>query len=125
MDLPAPAGSRFKQSIDGQSTGTQTDLTGKMLAPILSSAGPGDGVYRIYSAITHGELYGLMQFFTEVAQPDGSVMLRWGMRDDDLKALIGIAIAAFREPSFRINEVIGRGKIETQIWYDKVAPILN
>jgi hypothetical protein len=109
----------------GEACMTATNLTAEMLRSTLASSTPAESIYRVSSAVTHGEIYGLMNFMQPETQPDGSAILRWGLPGDVLDSTIQLAIVAFREPYLRINKVMDWGKIEHQLWSTKLARIFT
>jgi hypothetical protein len=72
-------------------------------------------VYRVYSAVMHGEIYGLMNFMAPCIQANGSTRLEWGLPGDVLDSTVKLAILAFREPYWRINHVMGWGNLEREL----------
>jgi hypothetical protein len=61
--ISPPPATGFSPAVENQKLDAATDLTGDMLKPALSLRVAKSYVYRTYSAVTHGELYGLMSFF--------------------------------------------------------------
>ena len=47
--------------------------------------------------MTHGEIYGLMNFMAPGVTSDGSTLLHWHLPPDVLDSTIQMAISAFRE----------------------------
>jgi hypothetical protein len=106
---PATAG--FSPVIEGEQAKSATAATALMLKAALPSSVPGESVYRTYSAVTHGEIYGLMNFMAPGVASDGSAILRWHLPPDVLDSTIQLAITAFREACRRISTVMGWGKL--------------
>jgi hypothetical protein len=57
-----PASAGFSPVIEGEQARSATGTTALMLKAALPASLPGESVYRTYSAVTHGEIYGLMNF---------------------------------------------------------------
>ena len=85
--------------IENEQADAATTATAKMLEALLPPDTLGTIVYRTYSAVTHGQFYGLMNFMTPAVQPDGTPFLQWQLPPDLLDSTIQIAIGAFREPT--------------------------
>jgi hypothetical protein len=92
---------------------------------VLPGSVPGTSVYRTYSAVTHGEIYDLMNFIAPGVTSDGSTILHWYLPPDVLDSTIQLAIVAFRESYRRINKVMGWGKLEGDLWEIKLRKIYN
>lgn len=119
------ASSGFSPRIEGERAELATDRTALMLRSVLSASVPGESVYRTYSAVTHGEIYGLMDFMAPGVTSDGSTLLHWHLHPDVLDSTVQMAIAAFREAYWRINKVMGWGKLEGDLWELKLGKIYN
>jgi hypothetical protein len=96
-----------------------TDATAAILKAVIPPTAPPEFVYRAYSAITHGQIYGLMNFM----EPDGSGLLHWNLPPDVLDSTVQLAIAAFREVYRRIQTVMGWGKLEPDLWEIRLSKI--
>jgi hypothetical protein len=94
-----------------------------MLKAVMPAGIPGTAIYRSYSAVTHGEIYGLMNFMAPGVSSDGTTLLHWHLPPDVLDSTVQMAIAAFREPWERISEVMGWGKLESDLWEIKLSKI--
>ena len=81
--------------------------------------------YRTYSAVTHGQFYGLMNFMTPAVQPDGTPFLQWRLPPDLLDSTIQLAIGAFREPYRRIATVMGWDQKDAKLWDAEVHAVYN
>ena len=81
--------------------------------------------YRSYSAVLHGQLYGLMNFMTPAIQADGSILLSWQLRGSVLYGAVEVALLSFREPFKRINQHMGWGRLEYDLWHARTARALN
>lgn len=92
---PSPSG--FSPAIENEQATSATGATAAMLRAVLPPSVPGAFVYRAYSAVTHGEIYGLMNFMAPGVTSDGSTLLHWNLPPDVLDSTIQMAIAAFRE----------------------------
>ena len=86
---------------------------------------PATTFYRTYSAVTHGQLYGLMNFLTCDVQPDGTPFLRWQQPSDVLDSTIQIALGAFRETYMRIATVMGWDQKTADSWEAQLHAIYN
>lgn len=64
LGIAVPAGSRYHPVIEGESLPEATDLTADMLRPWYPGLTGAKSFYRSYSAVTHGQLYGLMNFMS-------------------------------------------------------------
>jgi len=94
-----------------------------MLRAVVPANAPPDFVYRTYSAITHGELYGLMNFMTPGASSSGSALLHWYLPPDVLGSTIQVTIAAFKQTYERIRKVMGWGMLAGDLWEAKIRRI--
>ena len=94
-----------------------------MLKAILPVGAAGTTIYRTYSAVTHGEIYGLMSFMAPGVTSDGSSLLHWHLPPDVLDSTIQLAIAAFSESLKRINKLMGWDRIELDLWEIKIRKI--
>lgn len=124
LGIAAPT-SGFSPVIENEKAKTATEGTAAMLKAVLPAAAPAESVYRTYSAVTHGEIYGLMNFMAPGVQSDGSQLLYWHLPSDVLDSTIQLAVAAFRESYQRINKVMGWGKLEGDLWEIKLRKIYN
>jgi hypothetical protein len=75
--------------------------------------------------VLHGQLYGLMNFMTPVIQDDGSILLSWQLRGSVLYGAVEVALLSFREPFKRINQHMGWGRIEYDLWLTRVGRSLG
>ena len=64
-----PRARRYAPEIEGEKADSATDATGAMLRTIAPASAPPDFLYRVYSAVMHGEVYGLMNFMTPGSPP--------------------------------------------------------
>ena len=78
-----------------------------MLEPCYPALTGTRSFYRSYSAVLHGQLYGLMNFMTPALQADGSILLSWQLRGSVLYGAVEVALLSFREPFKRINQHMG------------------
>jgi hypothetical protein len=101
--------------IENEKAEPATDATAAMFKAVLPRSVPGSSVYRTYSAVTHGTIYGLMNFMDPEVAPDGSTLLNWHLPPDVLDSTIHLAIATFGETYRRINKVMGWGKLERDL----------
>lgn len=120
-----PASSGLSPLIENEKAESATKATAAMLKTVLPKSVPGSYVYRTYSAVTHGTIYGLMNFMDPEAAPDGSTLLNWHLPPEVLDSTVQLAIAAFGETYRRINKVMGWGKLERELWEIKLRKIYN
>lgn len=126
LGITTPISTGFTPTIENERAKSATGATAAMLRTVLPASAPGESVYRTFSAVTHGELYGLLGFMTPgEVRPDGSALLHWNLPPDVLEGTIVLAILAFRESYRRINKVMGWGKIESDLWEIRLAKIYN
>lgn len=111
--------------IENEEADSATVATAKMLKALLPANWPGTTVYRTYSAVTHGQFYGLMNFMTPAVQPDGTPFLQWQQPLDILDSTIQLAIGAFRETYRRIATVMGWDQKDARLWDAEVHAIYN
>ena len=125
LGITPPASAGFSSAIEGEKARPATEVTAEMLRAVLPKYVPGTSVYRTYSAVTHGEVYGLMNFMAPGVTSDGSTILHWHLPPDVLDSTIQLAIVAFRESYRRINKVMGWGKLEGDLWEIKLRKIYS
>lgn len=125
LAISPPAGPRFKPVIEGESFPEATDLTARMLEPCYPGLAGTRSFYRSYSAVLHGQVYGLMNFMTPAVQEDGGILLSWQLRGSVLYGAAEVALLSFREPFRRINQHMGWGRIEYDLWLNRVGRSLN
>ena len=111
--------------IENEQAMKATVATAAMLKAILPANVPAQSIYHTYSAVTHGQIYGLLNFMAPGVTSDGSSLLHWHLPPDVLDSTIQMAIAAFREAYRRINKVMGWGKLEGDLWEIKLGKIYN
>jgi hypothetical protein len=111
--------------IENEQADSATKTTAAMLKAVLPTSAPGTSVYRTYSAVTHGEIYGLMNFMAPGVTSDGSTLLHWHLPTEVLDSTIQLAISAFGESYWRINKLMGWGKLEGDLWEIKLGKIYN
>jgi hypothetical protein len=121
----APPSAGFSPVIENEKAMSATSATAAMLRAVVPVSVPGTFVYRTYSAVTHGEIYGLMNFMAPGVTSDGSTLLHWHLPPDVLDSTVQLAIAALRESYRRINKVMGWGKLEGDLWEMKLRKIYN
>ena len=115
LAIAAPT-SGFSPKIENEKADDATHATAAMLKAILPAGAAGTTIYRTYSAVTHGEIYGLMNFMVPGVTSDGSTLLHWHLPPDVLDSTIQLAIGAFSESLKRINKVMGWDRIEVDLW---------
>lgn len=121
----APPSSGIAPRVEGEKAEPATDATAAMLKAVLPGTVPGTSVYRTYSAVTHGTVYGLMNFMDPEVAADGSTLLNWHLPPDVLDSTVHLAIAAFGQAYRRINKVMGWGKLERDLWEIKLRKVYN
>jgi hypothetical protein len=125
LAIAAPEKSRYNRVIENEQCPVASDLTANMLKMCFPVGAGTAAFFRSYSGVAHGEIYALMNFMTSTEQTDGSTLLTWQLEGTMLSSAIQIAIAAFREPFRRINQVMGWGRIEYDLWAAKLDKILS
>jgi hypothetical protein len=123
LGVNSPTGSNFEPVIEGERSAKATDATGAMLRAVIPAAAPSDLVYRTYSAVAHGELYGLMEFMKPSASLSDSPMLLWDLPADILDSTVQLTISAFHQVYNRIRKVMGWGMLAGDLWEAKVRRI--
>jgi hypothetical protein len=123
LGVGASTGRRYAPEIAGEKADSATDATGAMLRTIAPASAPPDFLYRVYSAVMHGEVYGLMNFMTPGVSSTGSPMLSWYLPPDVLDHTIQVAISAFQQAYLRIRKVMGWGLLAGDLWDSKVRRI--
>lgn len=121
----ATASSGLRPRVESEQAQPATDATAALLRAALPASVPGTSVYRTYSAVTHGTIYGLMNFTAPGVTSDGSKILHWHLSPDVLDSTIQLAIAAFGETYRRIDKVMGWGKLEGDLWEITLRKIYN
>ncbi|MDJ0340184.1 hypothetical protein QMK19_05650 [Streptomyces sp. H10-C2] len=111
--------------IEGEQAESATAGTAKMLKAALRANASAESVYRVYSAVTHGEVYGLMNFMAPGVSSNGEAMLHWHLDPDVLDSTIQVGVVAFREAYRRIHQVMGWGKLGRDLWEIKLGKIFN
>jgi hypothetical protein len=125
LAIVQPTGTRYRPVIEGESLPEATDLTARMLEPCYPGLAGTRSFYRAYSAVLHGQLYGLINFMTPAIQDDGSILLSWQLRGSVLYGAIEVALVSFREPFKRINQHMGWGHLEYDLWLTRVGRSLR
>jgi hypothetical protein len=123
LGLAKPSGPYLSPQIENEELKGPTDVTADMLDQHFPAGTPASSVYLTYSAVSHGELYGLMHFLTSEMQADGSITLRWQPQMPILNSTVDLALLAFREPYLRISKVMGWGPLEDQLWENNLSRI--
>lgn len=124
LGIAAPT-SGFSPKVENEKAESATNATAGVLKDVLRKYGPGSSIYRTYSAVTHGTLYGLMNFTESGVAADGSKLLSWQLCPELLDSTVQMAIAAFDQTYRRINKVMGWGKLEHNLWEIKLGKIYN
>jgi hypothetical protein len=124
--ITPPTSTGYSPTIETEKTASATAATSELLKAALPGSVPGTSFYRTYSAVTHGEFYGLMNFMEHGVAADGSKLLSWGRPPAGiLDSTVQIAITAFGQAYRRINTVMGWGKLERDLWEIKLQKIYN
>lgn len=118
-----PPSAGFSPKIENQKAPDATHGIAEMLKTVVPAGTPGTAIYRTYSAVTHGEIYGLMSFMAPGASSDGTNLLHWHLPPDVLDSTVQLAIGAFRESWRRVNLVMDGGKLEGDLWEIKLSKI--
>ncbi|WP_106433274.1 hypothetical protein [Streptomyces sp. Mg1] len=124
LDIGQP-GPGYSPVIEGERALSATAGTAQMLKAVLPANSSATVIYRVYSAVTHGEVYGLMSFMAPGVSSNGETKLHWHLDPDVLDSTIQMAIVAFREAYRRIHQVMGWGKLESDLWEIKLGKIFN
>ncbi|MFF4305525.1 SLOG family protein [Streptomyces sp. NPDC001601] len=111
--------------IEGEQATTATDQTAQMLKAVLPPNASAESVYRIYSAVTHGEVYALMNFTAPGVSSNGQTLRHWNLDPDVLDSTVQVAIGAFREAYLRIHQVMDWGKLDRDLWDIKLGKIFS
>lgn len=111
--------------IENEKADDATHATAKMLQALLPANLPGTSFYRTYSAVTHGQFYGLTNFMTTVIQPDGTTFWQWAPNFEILDSTIQVAIGAFRGTYQRIATVMGWDQRDANVWDAEIRAIYN
>jgi hypothetical protein len=125
LAIPLPTGSHFSPVIEGEELPVATKLTADMLRPCYPGLVEAKFFYRTYSAVLHGQLYGLMNFMTPSIRPNGKTLLSWQLRGSELYRDVELALLSFREPFKRINQHMNWGRIEYDLWQARVGKLLG
>ncbi len=125
LGIGSPSGRRYFPEIENQKAPDATHGIAEMLKTVVPAGTPGTAIYRPYSAVTHGEIYGLMSFMSPGASSDGMNLLHWHLPPDVLDSTIQLAIGALREAWRRVNAVLDGGKLEGDLWEIKLSKIYS
>ena len=123
LAIDPPTGKDFSPTIEGQTAPNATNATAAMLRLLMPLNVPATAIYRTYSAVTHGEIYGLMNFMAPGVTTTGTPLLHWHLAPDVLNSTVQIALAAFGKSFQQIAEVMGWGKIAGDLWDQKLRNI--
>lgn len=107
---------RFEPSVGGEKAPDATTLTTDCLSQLLDH---GSVVYNVYSAITHGTLYGLMQFFADSSSDP--VRLEWTRPLQLIETTVQVALVACLLSVDRIIEVMGWDSTAWEDWKPEVG----
>jgi hypothetical protein len=83
------------------------------------------GVYGLYSAFSHGEIYALWQGFQETTEPDGHRYYRPVVNEETIKGAVAVASWALYPPAARATALFGLNQSELEEWVDKHDAVLN
>jgi hypothetical protein len=124
LGVAAPT-SGYNPKIESEQADLATDVTADMLRPLLEANMQAKAFYRTYSAITHGQFYGLMSFMTPAVQSDGTPFLQWQPSLEILDSTVQFAIGAFRQTYQRIATVMGWDQEDAELWKAEINTIYN
>jgi hypothetical protein len=122
LAITAPSAG-YTPTIEQQTAPDATHGTAAMLRLVMPARIPGTSIYRTYSAVTHGEIYGLMNFMAPGVTSDGKKILHWHLPPDVLNSTIQMAITSFGQSWRRISTVMGWSKIDYDLWEVKLTNI--
>lgn len=122
LAITAPSGG-YMPTIEGETAPDATHGTAAMLRSAMPASIPGTSIYRTYSAVTHGEIYGLMNFMAPGVTSDGTKILHWHLPPDVLNSTIQMTISAFGQSWRRISNVMDWSKIDIDLWEVKLSNI--
>jgi hypothetical protein len=126
LGIAAPASG---PRIENEKSDTATNATADMLKGLqptrLPTNLPTTVFYRTYSAVTHGQFYGLTNFMTATVRPDGTPFWQWGPNFEVLDSTIQIVLAAFSETYLCIATVMGWDQKDFRRWEAEVHAIYN
>ena len=122
LKIAAPSAG-YSPVIEGEQAEPATTGTARMLRLVLPPNIPATSVYRTYSAVMHGEIYGLMNFMEPGVTSDGTPLVHWHLRPELLDSTVQLAIAAFGRAWKHIAEVMGWGKIAGDLWEVKLRNV--
>jgi hypothetical protein len=121
----APPTAGWLPKVGTEQAKSETKATAAMLKAVIPPTAPPEFVYRAYSAVTHGQIYGLMNFTAPGVSSDGSGLRHWHLPPEVLDSTVQVTIGAFREVYGRINKVMGWGKLEGDLWEIKLWKIYS
>ncbi|MGW3850293.1 hypothetical protein [Streptomyces fagopyri] len=125
LGIGEPTGRHYSPAIEGERAPDATGGTAAMLKLVLSAKASKEAIYRSYSAVTHGEIYGLMNFMAPGVSSNGQTVIHWHLDPDVLDSTIQVAIGSFREAYRRIRRVMGWGLIVGDLWEIKLGKVFN
>jgi hypothetical protein len=124
LAINPPAGrDPYSPSIENETAPSATRGTAAMLRLVMPPSVPPTAIYRTYSAVMHGEIYGLMNFMAPGVTTTGTPLLHWHLQPDVLNSTIQIAISAFGKSFQRIADVMGWGRLPADLWDQKLRNI--
>ena len=121
----APPTAGFLPMVGTEQPKSETKATAAMLKAMLPPTTPPEFVYRAYSAVTHGQIYGLMNFTAPGVSSDGAPLRHWYLPPDVLDSTVQLAIGSFREVFRRIQKVMNWGRLEPDLWEIRLSKIYN
>jgi hypothetical protein len=92
LGITPPPLAGFSPMVETEKARPASEVTAQMFKAVLPRSVPGTFVYRTCSAVTHGEIYGLMNFMAPGVMSDGSTILHWHLPPDVLDSTIQLAI---------------------------------
>jgi hypothetical protein len=106
-----------RNQVEGESPGTATALTTAFLNEFMET-GAG-AVYRTFSGVAHGKLYGLFQFVHETGRrDDGEKIMELTLPLRSLRSNIEVALAAFVGSFDRVVALMGWDTWAWDQWHD-------
>ena len=73
----APPTAGYSSRVGTEQAISDTAATAAMLKAVIPPSAPPEFVYRAYSAVTHGQIDGLMNFTAPAVSSDGSTLRHW------------------------------------------------
>lgn len=114
-----------KRQVEGQAKPDATDLTGRLLSRYVRDGTHSEFVYQHYSAVGHGDPYGLISMVAERSLSSGELVWQWGIDRLRLASAVEFSILSFHDAYTRLSEHLGwANRIAYDAWRIKVRSIL-